>query len=125
VVKATDLLAPIGEPDHPEDPLTMFQSALDFVDPGAWVLKAITTICGSNPIEQAFEKLGGDWVGYAKCANMFANLGQFFTAVGTNIKSGNDTLDAWWSGQAADAAWIHFDDLAQRCAAPGHTRQDG
>lgn len=116
-VEPTSYLKAIGEPEEPRDPLTVFQEALDNLDPGAWVLKAINAICGYNPVEQAFEKLGGNWVAYGKCATMYRNLGQFFEAVGWNLKFGNDSLDGWWSGQAADAAWIHFDDLAQRCIA--------
>jgi hypothetical protein len=110
-------LTPIPDPIEPSDPLTLFQQALDNIDPGAWVLKAIAEICGYDPIETAFERLGGDWVAYAKCAQMYRNLGEFFRAVGGNLKSGNGSLDPYWSGQAADAAWIHFEDLAERCIA--------
>ncbi|MDT5036972.1 MAG: hypothetical protein QOE03_2157 [Micromonosporaceae bacterium] len=113
----TAYLKPIGEPEEIKDPLATFQEALDTLDPGAWVMNAINDLFGSNPVEEAMARLGGDWVAYAKCAEAFRNLGEFFQAVGWNLKWGNDSLDGWWSGQAADAAWIHFDTLAQHCLA--------
>ncbi|MEV6930823.1 hypothetical protein AB0M46_40915 [Dactylosporangium sp. NPDC051485] len=113
----TSYLRPPADPEHPEDPLTAFHEAIDYLDPGAWVMAAISGLVGSNPVEDAMERLGGDWRAYGRAAGMFTNLGSFFEAVGWNVKTGNDELDGYWSGQAADAAWIHFEDLAQRCIA--------
>jgi hypothetical protein len=112
----TDALKP-PTAEHPEDFLTLFQESLDAIDPGSWVLEAINSIFGSDPIEQAMEKLGGDWQAYGRVGDMFEHLGEFFEGVGTNLKIGNDELDGYWMGTAADSAYLYFDDLAERTRA--------
>src|SRR6185437_16557892 len=113
----TRYLKPPGEPEGFEDPLQAFQEALDTLDPGAWVMDLITQLFGANPVEQATERLGGDWVAYAKSGEAFKNLGEFFWSEGWNLKTGNDNLDGYWSGNAADAAWMYFDTVSQRAIA--------
>jgi len=103
--------------EHPEDLLTLFQESLDAIDPGSWVLEAINEIFGSNPIEEAMSKLGGDWEAYGKAADMFEHLGEFFEQAGENLKIGNDELDAYWRGVAADSAYLYFDELAEKAKA--------
>lgn len=112
----TDELKP-PTAEHPEDLLTLFQESLDAIDPGSWVLEAINEIFGSNPIEEAMAKLGGDWQAYGKAGDMFEHLGEFFQQIGDNLKIGNDELDGYWMGVAADSAYIHFDDLAESAKA--------
>ena len=102
------------EPEEPDDPLTVFEEAVDFIDPGAWVLKAVTELCGANPIEDAVEWVGGDWRAFARTAQVYESLGRAFEAIGWNLKSGNASMDGYWSGNAADDAWAYVDAIADR-----------
>jgi hypothetical protein len=109
----TRYLAP-AEPEEPHDPLTVFEEAVDFIDPGAWVMKAVTEICGANPIEDVLELVGGDWRAFARTGHVYESLGRAFEAIGWNLKSGNASMDGYWSGNAADDAWTYVDTIADR-----------
>lgn len=104
-----------GQLVEPHDPLTAFEQAMHSIDPGAWVMMAVTEICGFDPIEQALKFLGGDWRAYSRTGQVYQNLGRAFDAIGWNLKSGNNGMDGYWSGNAADDAWTHVDTVAD-CA---------
>ncbi|WP_308297184.1 WXG100 family type VII secretion target [Streptomyces sp. ISL-24] len=55
-----------------------------------------------------------DWESFAECASVWQNIGKACDGVAQNLKSGNASLDATWDGNAADAAYNYFDELAKR-----------
>ncbi|MFI7011405.1 hypothetical protein [Streptomyces sp. NPDC050145] len=65
--------------------------------------------------------LTGDWRGYLACADAWDCLGNFCDAAAKNIRHGNDVLGLTWRGNAADAAWRHFERLATTLESAGDT----
>lgn len=86
----------------------------DFLSPSEWVLGTIEFVFGFNPLEEAIAWFTGDWESYVKCGEMWANTGKFAKDVAANLSSGNRELDATWNGNAADAAYVYFDELAKK-----------
>jgi hypothetical protein len=107
------LVAP-GEQEEPHDPVTVFEEAVDFIDPGAWVYKSLTELCGLNPIEEVLKFVGGDWRAFARTAHVYESLGRTFESIGWNLKFGNGNIDGYWSGHAADDAWTYIDTIAEQ-----------
>ena len=56
--------------------------------------------------------ISGDWESLWKFGDAMANLAQCVQQIGINIQTGMIELDASWSGNASDAAYRHFSDLA-------------
>ncbi|MER6424216.1 hypothetical protein [Streptomyces sp. NPDC001137] len=89
----------------------------DFLSPSEWVLGTIEFVFGFNPLEEAISWFTGDWASYVKCGEMWANTGKLAKDVATNLQSGNRELDATWDGNAADAAYVYFEELAKKIGA--------
>ncbi|MEU6576990.1 hypothetical protein [Streptomyces sp. NPDC046805] len=86
----------------------------DFLSPSEWVLGTIEFVFGFNPLEEAISWFTGDWESYVKCGEMWANTGALTKDIAANLQSGNRELDATWDGNAADAAYVYFDELAKK-----------
>ncbi|MFG2135858.1 hypothetical protein [Streptomyces sp. NPDC048650] len=69
-----------------------------------------------SPIDEAKKLLGGNWEEYAACAKAFGSLGKFCDDLSKNIASGNKAMDAAWSGNAADSAFVYFEQLSKDIA---------
>jgi hypothetical protein len=87
----------------------------DFLSPTEWAMETIAFATGGdNPLEKAIEWFTGDWESYVKCGEMWANMGTFVKDVATNLRSGNAALDATWNGNAADSAYVYFEELTRK-----------
>jgi hypothetical protein len=86
----------------------------DFLSPSEWVLEVIEFVFHFNPLEEAIAWFTGDWESYVKCGEMWANTGKFAKDVAMNLKAGNREMDATWNGNAADSAYVYFDELARK-----------
>ncbi|MGW3099958.1 hypothetical protein ACWDCC_41705 [Streptomyces sp. NPDC001102] len=118
----TDAVEPVGRLKAPSSPEEFSQGVIgdsvetvsDFLSPSEWVLGVIEFALGVNPLEQAISWFTGEWESYVRCAEMWRNTGRFTQDLATNLRSGNRELDAGWSGNAADSAYVYFDELAKR-----------
>jgi hypothetical protein len=89
----------------------------DWLSPSVWVLETIELATRVDPLEEALSWFGGDWKSYAKCGEAWANTGALARDIARNLKAGSAELDTSWNGNAADAAYVYFDELAKTTAA--------
>ncbi|MFJ2892925.1 hypothetical protein ACIO53_43570 [Streptomyces sp. NPDC087305] len=116
VIEPTTLLrAPSAPEEYAQGPiLDTFNSCGDLMSPTYWLTEAYTAVFGFNPLDEAIKWFAGDWESFAKCGDVWGQLGQAVEAVSDNIRSGNRTLDKAWDGRAADAAYTYFHTCAAK-----------
>lgn len=85
----------------------------DWLSPSVWALQTVKFAVGVDPLEEAISWFTGDWESYAKCGEAWASTGALVKDIATNLRSGSAQLDASWQGNAADAAYVYFDELAR------------
>ena len=112
----TTFLTPPKQPEEFSQGLLLdtFNDCSDLMSPTYWVTEAYDMIFGFNPLDEVIEWFSGDWEALAKCAELWTNIGKACEAVSDNLKAGNTSLDATWNGNAADAAYVYFDELAKK-----------
>lgn len=119
-----DIADPVGRLKAPGEPEELSKGLVgetvstvsDWLSPSYWALETVKFIFGIDPLEEALKWFEGDWESYAKCAEVWSNTGKMAKDLAANIQSGNKTLDASWDGNAADAAYVYFDELAKKIA---------
>ncbi|MGP3981266.1 WXG100-like domain-containing protein [Streptomyces sp. KR80] len=114
-VEPTSFLTPPKLPEEFSQGLLLdtFNDASDLMSPTYWITEAYNAIFGFNPLDEVIQWFAGDWESFAKCAELWTNLGEACEGVATNLTAGNTTLDATWNGHAADAAQVYFEGLAK------------
>ncbi|MFI9764889.1 hypothetical protein ACIHFB_43990 [Streptomyces sp. NPDC051963] len=115
VAEPTSRLKAPGAPEEFSNPLDLLNQASDLISPTYWVNEILTAATGFNPMDKAKEYFAGDWEAYAKCGEVWENLGKLCDDISENLKAGNRELDATWDGNAADAAFNYFKAMADRC----------
>lgn len=115
VVQPTSHLTAPQQPAEWSSPFKTLNELGDLISPSYWVSEIIDMAFGFNPKDKAQEYLAGDWEAYAKCGEAWSNLGMLCADVGRNIEAGNSALDSTWEGNAADAAFIYFKTIAEKC----------
>ncbi|MFJ1993302.1 hypothetical protein [Streptomyces asiaticus] len=117
----TDLSEPTSHLTAPKapseftNPLKPLNDASDLISPTYWVNEILSMALGFNPKEKAQEYFAGDWEEYSKCSEAWGNLAKLCSEVSKNIDSGNKFLDKTWDGNAADAAYAYFKNIAEKC----------
>ena len=101
-------LRPPPEPDNPNNPMAW----MDYLSPASWALKACDIVFGFDPVAYMQEKFFGDWEALATMQPVATNAGLALHDLALNIQSGATTLHPMWSGNAGDAAYRYFTDLA-------------
>ncbi|GAA3068780.1 hypothetical protein GCM10020000_61520 [Streptomyces olivoverticillatus] len=101
-------LTPPAAPEEFASPLKVLNDAGDLVSPTSWAAKAVRLVFECDPMETAEKWFAGDWEAYARCAEVWGNLGKFCADLAANIDAGNRELDTTWDGRAADAAYAYF-----------------
>ncbi|MEV6027952.1 hypothetical protein [Streptomyces sp. NPDC052036] len=122
-----DTVEPVGHLKTPSTPAEFSKGIVgdtvstvsDFLSPSEWALATIQFVFGFNPLEDAIAWFTGDWESYVKCGEMWANTAAFATDIATNLRSGNRELDATWNGNAADSAYVYFEELAKKIGSLG------
>ncbi len=89
-------------------------TVMDFGSPSAMANEGIKLLFGIDIYGEALKWVTGDWDGYTQCGETWANLGSCCKSVSENIKAGNELLESSWDGNAADTAWVYFDELAKK-----------
>lgn len=108
VRQATDRLAAPSEPDSPPNSLGF----MDYLSPTSWAMKGFDVVLGFDPISLMQERFSGDWEAVATMAPVLTNAGAALHDLALNIQSGTTTLRPLWQGNAGDAAYDYFTDLA-------------
>lgn len=117
----TDVAEPVahltapGTPEEFHSPLELLNQAGDLISPTYWVSEILDAALGFNPMDKAKEYFAGDWEAYAKCAEVWENLGKLCADIGRNVAAGNHSLHSTWDGNTADAAFVYFKTLVERC----------
>ncbi|MGW7662181.1 hypothetical protein [Streptomyces sp. NPDC054756] len=106
-----------GDSDEPSMPYRELTSYGDVFSPSAIASWVFEKFLGVNPVDEAKNALGGNWEEYAECAKAWQALGSFCGNLAQNVKAGNKSLDATWSGNAADAAYVYMETLSNDIAA--------
>ena len=109
----TDFLKEPGEPDASisngfANPLDLF----NYVSPSAWINAAIESLTGVDVFGWMTDWVSGDWAAMWKFGDAMANLAGCMQQIGINIQQGMLELDNSWDGNASDAAFKYFSDLA-------------
>ncbi|HZG07319.1 MAG TPA: hypothetical protein VE546_27775 [Streptomyces sp.] len=115
VVEPTSHLKAPGTPDEFKTPLEVLNKASDLISPTYWMNEIIAASTGFNPLDKAKEYFAGDWEAYAKCAEVWENIGKLCADIAENTRAGNKELDSTWDGNGADSAFVYFKNLADRC----------
>lgn len=91
-----------------------FNTASDLVSPTYWINEGIKLVFDKNPLDAVLEQFAGDWEAFFECSQAWDNLAKCVDAMAANIASGNKSLDASWDGNAADSAFVYFDELVNK-----------
>jgi len=111
-----DPTAFLTEPAKPDDSISNgFANPLDlfnYVSPSAWLNAAIEKLTGVDVFGWMTDWVSGDWESLWKFGDAMASLAKCMQQIGINIQTGMIQLDASWDGNASDAAYKYFSDLA-------------
>lgn len=102
-------------PEEFKSPVEALNRASDLISPTYWVSEIIAASTGFNPLDKAKEYFAGDWEAYAKCGQVWDNIGEMCADISRNVSEGNRELDTTWDGNGANAAFDYFRNLAGRC----------
>lgn len=116
-VDAVDATSVLKEPESAE--LSAFESfemnpggVFDYLSPSSAALHVVQLIVHHDPLQWFTEWFAGDWKKTYEYGNVLENIGTMMGAVSTNMHRGVNELRETWMGNAADAAYKYFDDLA-------------
>ncbi len=87
-------------------------AVLDNISLSNWMLKGFDFVFGFNPLEKVSEFFIGDWQAVARGGRALGNAGTAFDDLAYNVQGGAIAVNTVWHGNAADAAYAHFTDLA-------------
>lgn len=114
---AVDASSVLTEPESPE--LSAFEnfemnpgSLFDYLSPSNAALHVVEVVIHHDPLQWFTEWFAGDWKKTYEYGKVLENVGTMMGAVSTNIHRGVNELRETWTGNAADAAYRYFDDLA-------------
>ena len=105
------LVSPCGINGYAETLLDSVDEVMALTSPSAWVIELVYGSLGVDPFQEVAARLLGDWSWFADCVDLWRMTGEAYQAIATNVRRGNDLLDATWDGNAADAAFVYFRDL--------------
>lgn len=106
--QVTDRLTPPPEPDNPPNSLGW----MDYLSPTSWAMKGFDIVLGFDPIGWLQERFAGDWEALASMEPVLGNAACALHDLALNVQSGATTLHPLWQGNAGDAAYRYFTDLA-------------
>jgi hypothetical protein len=104
------------EPGEPDDSATNgFANPLDafnYLSPSAYLNTIIAELTGVDVFNWMADSVGGDWAALYKFGDAVGNLAQCLQQLGVNVQEGAIEVDASWDGNAGDAAYVYFSNLA-------------
>lgn len=106
----------LREPAEPDDSVSNgFANPLDlfnYASPSAWINSTIEGLTGFDVFGYFTDWVSGDWAAMWKFGDAMANLAECMQQIGINIQQGMLQLDDRWDGNASDAAFQYFSNLA-------------
>jgi uncharacterized protein YukE len=106
--QVTGRLTAPPEPENPPNALGF----MDYLSPTSWAMKGFDIVLGFDPISWVQERFSGDWEAVATMSPVLTNTGAALHDLALNVQSGATTLHPLWQGNAGDAAYDYFTDLA-------------
>lgn len=91
--------------------ITAFMDAISLT---FWLNESIDAMLGFNILNEVAKPLVGDWKAVATFGVALEHTARSLQDVGTNVQQSIVTLDQSWEGNASDAAYRYFSDLATR-----------
>jgi hypothetical protein len=85
---------------------------MDYLSPTSWALKGFDLVLGFDPLAWLQERMFGDWAALATMEAVFSNARLAVHDLALNVQSGATTLHSTWHGNAGDAAYRYFTDVA-------------
>jgi hypothetical protein len=89
----------------------------DLISPAAWVNEALNATVGWDVLGYCSTWVAGDWEAYARFGGALENLAAYSQALGAKVQRGAIAADRDWHGNAADATYMYFSDLAAKISA--------
>jgi hypothetical protein len=87
-------------------------NVLNLASPSAWVNSAINDLTGVDVYDWMTEWLSGDWQALWKFGDAMGNLATCLRQLAFNTQREVIDVDASWDGNASDAAYEYFSNLA-------------
>ena len=104
------------DPGEPDESITNgFVNPLDifnYISPSAWVNDIIEKCTGVDIFGYATDAFTGEWAALYKFGDALGALAQYMQDLGIQIQAGMLKLDGTWDGNANDAAFNYFSNLA-------------
>ncbi|WP_432827311.1 hypothetical protein [Dactylosporangium sp. CA-092794] len=113
---AAELKVPVPAEQTLDEYLDVF-GYFSYLSPSHWITALLEQAIGIDPIAWCAQLLQGDWTAFEQCGLAYANLGRACHRLGLIVEQELLKLDAEWDGNAADAAYVYFSDLATKVAA--------
>ncbi|MCO8272866.1 hypothetical protein M1L60_19920 [Actinoplanes sp. TRM 88003] len=110
---ATRFLVAPSEPD--ETVTNGFVNPVDifnYLSPSAWINDIIEKTTGVDIFGLATDTFTGEWGALYRFGDAMGNLAQALQQVGIDIQTGAIDADRTWDGNASDAAYRYFSELA-------------
>lgn len=112
--------APFADPRPVTDRLTAAEPPaprnalgwMDYLSPSSWAMKGFDAVLGFDPIGWLQERFAGDWEALASMEPVLNNTAAAVHDLALNVQSGASTMRPAWQGNAGDAAYRYFTDLA-------------
>ena len=95
-------------------------NVLDLASPTAWINYGIKELTGYDVLESFVKPFSGDWSAYSRYGDALKHLGPAAQDIGVNIQQELDRVDASWEGNANDAAYNYFNNLAAKTSELQH-----
>ncbi len=110
--EASYLLVLPAEPDENQDGFSNPLDIFNYISPSAWLNDLLSKTVGWDIFGYVSEAFTGEWEALYKFGDVMNNLAQAMQQIGVEIQAGADELDGRWDGNAGDAAYIYFTQLA-------------
>jgi len=111
-----DPSALLAAPSTPDESLSNgFLNPVDlfnYVSPSAWINSGIEKATGVDIFGYFTDAIAGEWDAIWKFGEALGHLADCLQELGSNIQRGAIDLDAEWDGNAGDAAYQYFSQLA-------------
>lgn len=93
---------------------------LDILSPTGWVNYGIMELTGVNVLVSLVQPLSGNWLAFSRYGDALRNLAPCTQDIGVNIQRATLTVDRTWHGNANDAAYMYFSEVAARTSGLQH-----
>lgn len=94
------------------DPTKVLDVVGDTVSASGQALKLIEQLTGRNPVAELVQFVSGAWEAFSRAGAAWRHIGDAMERIGKNVDRGLASLDHAWDGNASEAAYAAFQQLA-------------